>query len=91
MKKLREYSKKVIYAMVVLWFVGAVFGAFVVTIQLIRNDYTVAIDSLLTYIGVPMGGGIVTYLLKSAFENKEKIKQEYNPNHLPPDGNGRAE
>ena len=51
MKKLKEYSKKVIYAMVVLWFIGAAFGAIVVSIQVIRNDYTVAIDSLLTYIG----------------------------------------
>lgn len=91
MKKLKEYSKKVIYAMVVLWFIGAAFGAIVVSIQVIRNDYTVAIDSLLTYIGVPMGGGIVTYLLKTAFENKEKIKQDYKPDYVPPNENNRAE
>lgn len=91
MKKLKEYSKKVIYAMVVLWFIGAAFGAAVVTVQVIRNDYTVAIDSLLTYIGVPMGGGIVTYLLKTAFENKEKIKQDYKPDYVPPNENNRAE
>lgn len=91
MKKLKEYSKKVIYAMVVLWFIGAVFGAAVVSIQVIRNDYSVAIGELLTYIGVPMGGGIVTYLLKTAFENKEKIKQNYQPDYTPPQDNNRAE
>lgn len=77
--------------MVILWFIGAVFGAFVVTFQLIRNDYSVAIDGLLAYIGVPMGGGIVTYLLKAAFENKEKIKQDYKPDYVPPNENNRAE
>lgn len=90
-RKLKEYSKKVIAAMVVLWFIGAAFGAIVVSIQVIRNDYNVAIDSLLTYIGVPIGGGIVTYLLKTAFENKEKIKQDYKPDYVPSDGIDRVE
>ena len=35
---------------------------------------TVNLSDLLLYIGAPMTGGIVTYLLKSAYENKEKIK-----------------
>lgn len=49
----------------------------VVVWQMIRAPDAVSIDALLTYIGAPMGCGIVGYLAKSAFENKEKIKQQY--------------
>lgn len=79
MRKIREYSKRVVTAMIVAWFVGIAFGIAVVICQLIRAPDVVAIDSLLTYIGAPMGCGIAGYLAKSAFENREKIKAHYVP------------
>lgn len=88
MKDLKEYSKRKINAMLVLWFIGAVFGAAVVVVELVaslivRDSYgmapTIHLPELLAYIGAPVGGGIVGYLLKSAFENREKIK--HNPNY----------
>lgn len=69
-----EFSKKVIIAITVIWFIGALFGFFVVAVQTIRNDMSVNLSDLLLYIGAPMTGGIVSYMLKSAQENKEKIK-----------------
>ena len=45
---------------------------------------TVNLSDLLVYIGAPMTGGIVTYLLKSAYENKEKIKQTTPHGDEPP-------
>ena len=74
-KKKREYSKSALAAMIVLWFIGAVFGGFVVLWQLFTDAYAVQLDSLLNYIGMPMSGGIVTYMVKSALENREKIKK----------------
>ena len=83
---LREYSKKIIRLMIILWFAGAVFGAAVIIVELVgvfcgTGSYslglTVHLPELLNYIGMPVGGGIVGYLLKSAFENREKIKQNY--------------
>lgn len=93
---MKQYSKRIIRAMVALWFVGAVFGAVVITVELVAtlagvDGYTMAITihlpELLTYIGAPVGGGILGYLLKSAFENREKIRQ--NPDYLDsePDNN----
>ncbi len=70
-----EFSKKVIGALIAVWFVGAIIGVAVVAAQTVRGDYTVNLSDLLLYIGAPMTGGIVTYLLKSAYENREKIKQ----------------
>ena len=75
-KKFVQFSKRCLAAMIVLWFVGALFGFVVVAMQVIRNDMTVNLSDLLMYIGAPMTGGIVSYMLKSAFENKEKIKKE---------------
>lgn len=85
---MKEYSKRIIKAMVALWFAGAVFGAAVIVVELVAtlsgvDGYSMAITvhlpELLTYIGAPVGTGILGYLLKSAFENREKIKQ--NPNY----------
>ena len=48
---------------------------------LVKGSYAVSLDSLLTYIGAPMGCGIAGYLAKSAFENREKIKAQYIPEY----------
>ena len=87
---MKQFSKQVIRAMVWLWFAGAVFGAAIVTAELVAvfcelgsysSMVTVHLPELLTYIGAPMSCGIVAYMVKSAFENKEKIKQEYRPDY----------
>lgn len=78
-KTFTQYSKKVITALVAVWFIGFVLGCVVVVLQALRGDMTVNLSDLLMYVGAPMTGGIVSYMLKSAFENKEKIKKEnYN-------------
>lgn len=73
-RTLAEFSKRAVAALIAVWFVGALLGAAVVAVQTLRGDMTVNLSDLLLYIGAPMTGGIVTYLLKSAYENKEKIK-----------------
>ena len=77
MRKLKQYSKRVVTAMIVAWFAGIAFGMAVIVWQMIRAPDAVSLDSLLTYIGAPMGCGIAGYLTKSAFENREKIKAQY--------------
>lgn len=85
MRKLKQYSKCIIKSMIILWFIGAAFGGAIVVVELVNSfisqsyGTTVHLPELLNYIGMPVSGGIVGYLLKSAFENKEKIKQ--NPNY----------
>lgn len=81
MRKLKQYSKRVVTAMIVAWFVGIVFGMGVIVWQMIRAPDAVSLDSLLTYIGAPMGCGIAGYLAKAAFENREKIKARYIPEY----------
>ena len=74
--KLKQYSKRCIAAMIVLWFAVALFGIGVNIYQLqhTATPETIMLDSLYGYVGLPMTGGIIGYLIKSAMENKEKIK-----------------
>lgn len=81
MRKLKQYSKRVVSAMVLAWFAGIAFGMGVIIWQMIRAPDAVSLDSLLAYIGAPMGCGIAGYLAKSAFENREKIKARYIPEY----------
>lgn len=76
-RKPKEYSKKVIAAMILLWFVVAFADMGVIVYLLVSGTYEsiqMMLSDLLTYTGVPMSGGILGYLIKSAVENKEKIK-----------------
>ena len=77
----KQYSKRVVTAMIVAWFAGIAFGMAVIVWQMIRAPDEVSLDSFLTYIGAPMGCGIAGYLAKSAFENREKIKAHYIPEY----------
>ena len=87
MKNLKTFSKTVIYAMVAVWFAGAAFGAAVVVVQVVQSfisgspysSTVVNLPELLNYIGMPVSGAIVGYMAKSAFENREKIKN--NPGY----------
>lgn len=90
--KTTEYSKKALTAIIKMWFVGAVFGMLFAVVQLSVAPESAEISGLLTYIGTPMSCGIISYLIKSAVENKEKIrKSEQNPTEEvvePHDGEG---
>ena len=77
----KQYSKRVVTAMIIAWFSGIAFGMAVIVWQMIRAPDAVSLDSFLTYIGAPMGCGIAGYLAKSAFENREKIKAQYIPEY----------
>lgn len=90
---MKNYSKMVVRWMIVLWFIGAAYGAFVVSLEvhaiLSKENFngiiTVHLPELLSYIGIPMSCAIAGYLAKSAFENREKIKN--NPGYYS-GGNG---
>ena len=77
--------------MLYLWFAGAIFGMLFVSVQLVvgilspesSTGMNVSTDGLLNYIGIPMTGGTIGYLMKSALENKEKIQQNFENKDIP--------
>lgn len=79
--RVKEFSKRILAAMAIVWFIGAVFGMVMEIILLCIAPEMVMLDGLLTYIGAPVTGGLMTYLVKSAMENKEKIKQDFDPGY----------
>lgn len=69
-KKRREFSKKFIAVVCLLWIAGALFGGLIVWREPGNLSY------LLDYIGAPMVSGIIGYMAKAALENREKIKRD---------------
>lgn len=79
-KRFIQFSKRCLAAMIVLWFIGAIFGFTVAAVQTARGDMTVSVGEVLAYIGAPMTGGIVSYMIKSAWEKgkENNINKEDN-------------
>jgi NADH:ubiquinone oxidoreductase subunit 6 (subunit J) len=74
-KRFVQFSKRCLGAMIVLWFAGAIFGFTVCSIQIYRGEL-VSLGEVLAYIGAPMTGGILGYMIKSAWEKQGKKNTE---------------
>lgn len=77
----RQYSKRLISALLITWGIGAVIGAAYEFIRLFANPDTASMDSLYIYLAVPLSCGIPSYLIPNIFLNKEKVKQNYIPDY----------
>ena len=81
---MKEFSKWFIRVAVFTWIVGALFGAGMLLLQLYitsTQEYpslSIDLTGYLMYIATPLTGGILGYMGKAAFENKEKIKQNFS-------------
>lgn len=69
-----RFSKRVLTAMVILWFSVALYGVAVNTILLITRPELLNLGELFTFVGIPIAGGVTTYYIKSALENSKKIE-----------------
>lgn len=73
-KDLGEFSKRIVVALIRYWFAFAIFGAIVVTVQVVRGDYVTDLSSLLMYVGAAPVSALFGYAGKYIFENPAKIK-----------------
>jgi len=73
-----QYSKRILGRMINLWFTGAKFGFCVIIALFFVSPESVApaLESLLVYIGGPILGGIVSYMIKSALEGDKPKKRK---------------
>ena len=69
-----RFSKKCITAMIILWFLAALVCIAVVAVQTVRGDMAVNTADLVTVVGIPMTGGVLGYMIKSAIEDNRKKK-----------------
>ena len=79
-KSFVRFSKKCITAMIVLWFAAALTCICVVTTQLVRGDMSVNTSDLVTCVGMPLTGGVLGYMIKSALEDNAKKKENTHEN-----------
>lgn len=63
--------------MIVLWFIAAFVCVGVVIAQAVRGDMTVNTSDLVTCVGIPMTGGVIGYMIKSALEDNRKKENTY--------------
>ena len=77
-RRMREYSKRLLAGLVIAWFAGMLYGMVFCLLQWRVTPDNTSIAELLTYIGAPMSCGVVGYLIKSAMENRIKLRKEYD-------------
>lgn len=77
----RQYSKRLITALLIGWGIGAVIGTVYEFLRLVVSPETAGMDSFYVYLAVPLTCGIPAYLIPNCFLNKEKIKQNYIPDY----------
>lgn len=77
----RQYSKRLITALLVGWALGAVIGAVYEFLRLIVAPETAGMDAFYIYLAVPLTCGIPAYLIPNIFLNREKVKQKYIPDY----------
>lgn len=77
----RQYSKRLITALLVGWALGAVIGAVYEFLRLIASPETADMSALYIYLATPLTCGIPAYLIPNIFLNREKVKQNYIPDY----------
>jgi len=87
MKKIKQFSKWFIRIAVIVWVLGAIFGALFLVAELfciyMHPEAGITLDTAayFNYIAIPLSSGGVAYLLKSAFETVTSMKQCYQTNY----------
>ena len=77
----KQYSKRLITFIFVVWSIGALYGFVYEFLRLINTPETATLDSLYIYLAVPMTCGVTSYLIANTLLNKEKVKQNYIPDY----------
>jgi hypothetical protein len=77
----RQYSKRLIAALLVAWGIGAIVGGVYEFIRLIIAPETASMDAFYIYLAAPLTCGIPSYIIPNIFLNKEKVKQHYIPDY----------
>lgn len=77
----RQYSKRLVTALLAMWAVGAVIGVIYEFIRLYKFPETASMDAFYIYLAVPLSCGIPSYVVPNIFLNREKVRQNYIPNY----------
>jgi len=77
----RQYSKRLIAALLIMWAIGALIGAVYEFIRLRISPETASMDAFYIYLAAPFSFGIPSYVIPNIYLNREKVKQNYIPDY----------
>ena len=77
----RQYSKRLITALLIGWGIGAVIGTVYEFLRLVVSPETAGMEAYYIYLAVPLTCGLPSYLVPNLILNKEKVKQHYIPDY----------
>lgn len=77
----RQYSKRILAVLLVLWGIGAVVGGVYEYIRLFISPETASMDAFYIYLAAPLTCGIPSYIIPNIYLNIQKIKKQYIPDY----------
>lgn len=77
----RQYSKRILSALFIVWVVGALAGLVYEFLRLVYAPDTADMQAFYIYLATPLTCGIPSYLISNNVLNIEKVKQQYDPDY----------
>lgn len=77
----RQYSKRILAVLLVLWGIGAVVGGVYEYVRLFISPETASMDAFYIYLAAPLTCGIPSYIIPNIYLNIQKIKKQYIPDY----------
>lgn len=71
---LKQYTKQILTAVMVVWVAGAVIGIVYEFVRLAVAPDTESMDGLYVYLAVPLSCGLPSYIIPNLFLKREEVR-----------------
>lgn len=71
---LKQYTKQILTAVMVVWVAGAVIGIVYEFVRLAIAPDTASMDGLYVYLAVPLSCGLPSYIIPNLFLKREEVR-----------------
>ena len=71
---LKQYTKQILTAVMVVWVAGAVSGIVYEFVRLAVAPDTASMDGLYVYLAVPLSCGLPSYIIPNLFLTREEVR-----------------
>lgn len=71
---LKQYTKQILTAVMVVWAAGAVIGIVYEFVRLAVAPFIASMDGLYVYLAVPLSCGLPSYIIPNLFLKREEVR-----------------
>lgn len=71
---LKQYTKQILTAVMVVWVAGAIIGIVYEFVRLAVAPDTASMDGLYVYLAVPLSCGLPSYIIPNLFLKREEVR-----------------